>query len=65
MCLKDTALPQEKLWPTLRANWALWPLANWIAFRYLGGDMRILYANIIGVRPFSVHKYPAFSLATC
>jgi hypothetical protein len=44
----DTA--QEKLWPTLRANWALWPLANWIAFRYLSGDMRILYANIIGVR---------------
>ena len=40
---------QEKLWPTLRANWALWPLANWIAFRYLGGDMRILYSQIIGV----------------
>ncbi|KAK9827625.1 hypothetical protein WJX81_000286 [Elliptochloris bilobata] len=40
---------QEKLWPTLQANWALWPLANWIAFRYLSGDMRILYANCIGV----------------
>jgi hypothetical protein len=41
---------QEKLWPTMKANWAVWPLANFIAFRFLHQDVRILYANIVGVR---------------
>ena len=40
---------QEKLWPTMKANWAVWPLANFIAFRFLHQDVRILYANIVGV----------------
>ena len=34
----------------MKANWAVWPLANFIAFRFLHQDMRILYANCIGVR---------------
>jgi protein Mpv17 len=42
---------QEKLRPTMMANWAVWPLANFIAFRFLHQDMRILYANCIGVSP--------------
>ena len=40
---------QAKLWPTMKANWVVWPLANFIAFRFLHQDMRILYANFIGV----------------
>ncbi|CAL8460547.1 g76 [Coccomyxa elongata] len=40
---------QEKLWSTMKANWVVWPLANFIAFRFLHQDMRILYANIIGI----------------
>lgn len=40
---------QTKLWPTLKANWVVWPLANFIAFRFLHQDMRILYANFIGI----------------
>jgi hypothetical protein len=40
---------QEKLWPTMKANWVVWPLANFIAFRFLHQDVRILYANIVGV----------------
>lgn len=43
------AAVQTKLWPTLKANWVVWPLANFIAFRFLHQDMRILYANFIGV----------------
>ena len=58
-------LPQEKLWPTLQANWALWPLANWIAFRFLSGDMRILYANIIGVSAVGVRRSSALCLPVC
>lgn len=33
----------------LVANWAVWPAANYIAFRYVAADMRILYANVLGV----------------
>ncbi|CAK0742493.1 hypothetical protein CVIRNUC_001400 [Coccomyxa viridis] len=40
---------QEKLWPTMKANWVVWPLANFIAFRFLHQDVRILYANIVGI----------------
>ncbi len=42
---------QDKLWPTMKANWVVWPLANFIAFRFLHQDVRILYANIVGVSP--------------
>ena len=51
---------QEKLWPTVKANWMLWPAANWIAFRFLKADWRILYANIIGVRAARPPLLPTF-----
>ena len=35
----------------MKANWVVWPLANFVAFRFLHQDVRILYANIIGVSP--------------
>ena len=40
---------QDKLFKTLKANYALWPVANLIAFRFVPGDLRILYCNAIGV----------------
>jgi protein Mpv17 len=39
-----TTLPK-----VLIANWAVWPAANYIAFRFVPADMRILYANCLGV----------------
>jgi len=44
--LSQTTLPK-----VLIANWAVWPAANYIAFRFIPADMRILYANCLGVRP--------------
>lgn len=41
---------QETLPKVLIANWAVWPAANYIAFRYIAADMRILYVNVLGVR---------------
>ncbi len=43
--LLQTTLPK-----VLIANWAVWPAANYIAFRFIPADMRILYANCLGVR---------------
>ena len=40
----QTTLPK-----VLIANWAVWPAANFIAFRFVPADMRILYANCLGV----------------
>ena len=44
---------QVTLPKVLIANWAVWPAANYIAFRYITADMRILYVNVLGVRYFS------------
>ena len=52
---------QDKLWPTMKANWAVWPLANFIAFRFLHQDVRILYANIVGVSFILCRSCPAAS----
>ena len=47
-------LMQDKLFKTLKANYALWPVANLIAFRFVPGDLRILYCNAIGVSATSL-----------
>lgn len=36
-------------WRTLKANWCLWPAANLVAFAAIPADLRILYANAVGV----------------
>lgn len=38
-----------KLWPTLRANYMLWPAAHLINFAFVPGDLRILYINVIAL----------------
>jgi protein Mpv17 len=32
----------EKFWPTLAANWLVWPLAHLINFRFVPAPYRIL-----------------------
>jgi Mpv17 / PMP22 family len=39
----------ENWWRTLKANWMLWPAANLVAFAAIPADLRILFANGIGV----------------
>jgi protein Mpv17 len=34
---------------TLAKNYAIWPLANALAFSIIPGDLRILFANVVGV----------------
>ncbi|GIL68044.1 hypothetical protein Vafri_21317 [Volvox africanus] len=39
----------HKLWPTMRANYMLWPLAHVINFAFVPPAQRILYCNVLGV----------------
>ena len=40
---------QEKLWPTLKAGWMLWPAAHVVNFALIPTHHRILYANVVSV----------------
>ncbi|GIL81358.1 hypothetical protein Vretifemale_10432 [Volvox reticuliferus] len=40
---------RDKLWPTMRANYMLWPLAHMINFAFVPPAQRILYCNVLGV----------------
>ncbi|GLI61039.1 hypothetical protein VaNZ11_003191 [Volvox africanus] len=40
---------RHKLWPTMRANYMLWPLAHVINFAFVPPAQRILYCNVLGV----------------
>ena len=40
---------QQKLWPTLKAGWTLWPAAHVINFAFVPTQHRILYANIVSI----------------
>lgn len=39
----------EKLWPTMKVNWTVWPLAHVINFRFVPSSQRILYINTIQI----------------
>lgn len=39
----------EKLWPTMKVNWTVWPLAHVINFKFVPSSQRILYINTIQV----------------
>lgn len=56
---------QDKLWPTMKANWVVWPLANFVAFRFLHQDVRILYANVVGVRSLSTTSLASSKKRCC
>ena len=40
---------EQKLWPTLKAGWSLWPAAHVINFALIPTHHRILYANVVSV----------------
>ncbi|KAI8822008.1 uncharacterized protein EV422DRAFT_525280 [Fimicolochytrium jonesii] len=40
---------ETNLWPTLKANWAVWPAALAINFRYVPFKLRVLVVNILGL----------------
>lgn len=40
---------QAKFWPTLAANYAIWPLAHIINFKFVPSQFRILYNNVVCV----------------
>uniref|UniRef100_A0A7S0G6S3 Peroxisomal membrane protein MPV17 n=1 Tax=Rhodosorus marinus TaxID=101924 RepID=A0A7S0G6S3_9RHOD len=40
---------REKLWPTMKVNWTVWPIAHLINFRFIPSSQRILYINVIQV----------------
>ena len=42
---------QAKLVQTVVANYVLWPAAHFINFRFVPSQHRILYNNVVAVRP--------------
>lgn len=40
---------KEKFWPTVKANYMLWPAANAINFAFVPPAQRILYCNVVYV----------------
>lgn len=40
---------QSKFWPTLAANYMIWPLAHVINFKFVPAEFRILYNNVVCV----------------
>lgn len=40
---------KEKLWPTMLANWKLWPAAQAINFGIIPLQYRLLWANFVGL----------------
>jgi protein Mpv17 len=39
----------QKLWPTIKAGWSLWPAAHSINFALVPTQHRILYANVVSI----------------
>jgi len=35
------------LWPTIKANWTVWPIASFINFRFVPPSQRVLYTSCI------------------
>jgi protein Mpv17 len=46
---KITSTIKEKFWPTLLAGYTVWPLAHIINFRFIAGNQRVLYINVVNV----------------
>ena len=45
------SLVQSKLIQTVAANYVLWPFAHFVNFRFIPNEHRILYNNVVSVRP--------------
>lgn len=48
--LRGTALSvKEKMWPTLRVNWVVWPVVQAVNFSLVPLQFRVLFVNIVGL----------------
>ena len=57
---------QDKVVPTLLANYAVWPLAHALNFYYVPTEQRILYNNFIAVRHLNgIVAWPLVIGASC
>lgn len=47
----EQAIPtvKEKLWPSLKANWVVWPVLHIINFAFIPTSQRILYCNVMAI----------------
>ena len=50
---------QDKVLPTLLANYAVWPLAHALNFYFVPTEQRILYNNFVAVRLEFMHGVQA------
>ena len=55
---------QSKLIQTVAANYVLWPFAHFVNFRFIPNEHRILYNNVVSVRPHSLRAV-CFSIFAC
>jgi hypothetical protein len=44
-----TKANQNSLWLTLVGNWTCWPLINWVNFRFVPAQYRVLFSNLAAV----------------
>ncbi|CAM9660380.1 unnamed protein product, partial [Chrysoparadoxa australica] len=38
-----------KFWPTMQANWKLWPFANALNFWFVPPNLRVLFSNVVAL----------------
>ncbi|KAI8465155.1 MAG: hypothetical protein J3K34DRAFT_437888 [Monoraphidium minutum] len=43
------AVVAAKFWPTLAANWAVWPVAHMVNFRWVPSQLRVAYNNVVAI----------------
>eukprot|EP01112_Ceratiomyxa_fruticulosa_P020445 TRINITY_DN695_c0_g1_i1.p1 TRINITY_DN695_c0_g1~~TRINITY_DN695_c0_g1_i1.p1 ORF type:complete len:193 (+),score=49.19 TRINITY_DN695_c0_g1_i1:99-677(+) len=41
------AVVRSQLWPTLKASWKVWPLAQFINFNFVPPQLRVLFGNFV------------------
>lgn len=40
---------KNKMWPTMKANWSLWPAAQFINFKFVPSELRVIYVNMVAL----------------
>jgi protein Mpv17 len=44
---------QQSLWTQVSGSWSFWPFAHVINFRFIPTEQRLLYINVLQVRPYT------------
>lgn len=59
MALMEGSDPQEKVkstyWPALTKNWMVWPFVQFINFKFVPLDMRVLVVNVVSLGEFMIY----------